>query len=89
MAELESGHLAMLFRMDGFGRLQRSDSYDFGETWGEPFATDIPNPSNKPQLLKTNDGRIVLLNTPNDGKGLEARVSFGNMDFGEQHGGLE
>lgn len=34
---------------------------------------DIPNPSNKPQLLKTNDGRIVLLNTPNDGKGLEAR----------------
>ena len=64
IAEAEPGHLVMLFRICFTGKLWRSDSFDFGKTWSEPRATDIPNPSNKPQLLKTERGELVLVNTP-------------------------
>ena len=73
VTETEKGHLVMLFRVDRSGFLWRSDSFDGGNAWSRPFVSDIPNPSNKPQLLKTEDGRVVLLNTPRGGYGLEAR----------------
>lgn len=73
LIELDDGHLAMLFRMDGAGYLWRVDSYDYGETWQKPFITDIPNPANKPFLIKTSRGEIVLLNTPESTRGLTER----------------
>lgn len=71
--EAENGHLIMLFRIDKSGCLWRSDSFDFGKTWEKPYATDIPNPANKPQLLKADKNRIVLINTPNSVYGLDNR----------------
>lgn len=73
VVEAEPGHLIMLLRVDRSGCLWRSESFDYGATWTDICMTDIPNPSNKPQLLKAEDGRIVLLNTPNAAYGLENR----------------
>ena len=74
VVELEDGHLVMLYRIDRSGVLWRSDSFDYGYTWSESVRTNIQNPTNKPQLLKAEDGRIVLLNTPNAATyGLENR----------------
>lgn len=70
VVELELEHLVMFFRTDRSGCLWRTDSYDSGESWQKPSKTDIPNPSNKPQLIKTHGGEIVLINTP---KGAESR----------------
>lgn len=85
VVELEPGHLVMLYRMDMTGYLWRTDSYDYGDTWSKASITDIPNPANKPFLIKTKKGEIVLLNTPVSQNGLihrnplEIWVSDDNM----------
>lgn len=71
--ELNKGHLVMLYRIDTSGFLWRTDSFDYGKTWTNRYKTDIPNPANKPQLLKTNNGIVVLINTPNSKRGLNSR----------------
>ncbi len=85
--ELEKEHLVMLYRIENSGFLWRTDSYDSGRTWEQPHKTDIPNPANKPQLLKGLHGETILLNTPNYKKDfylrrrfpLEAWVSYDGM----------
>jgi len=83
--ELEPGHIVMLYRLDGAGFLWRADSYDYGTTWSKGHMTDIANPSNKPFLLKTPKGEIVLINTHQSKLGLVQRhpleiwVSADNM----------
>lgn len=87
VTELEKGHLSMLYRIENSGFLWRTDSHDNGRTWEQPYKTDIPNPANKPQLLKGLGGETVLLNTPNNRKDfylrrrfpLEAWVSYDGM----------
>lgn len=64
------GHLAMVYRVENSGFLWRCDSHDFGKTWENPYKTDIPNPNNKPQLLKGKGGEIILVNTPNNKEGI-------------------
>ena len=64
VCETEPGHLVMLLRVNGTGFLWRSDSHDGGRNWSDAVMTDIPNPNNKPKLLRLPDGRIALLNTP-------------------------
>jgi len=64
VAELIDHTLVMLLRVNGSGCLWRSNSRDGGRTWCEAYKTDIPNPNNKPKLLKLPNGDIVLLNTP-------------------------
>lgn len=64
VVELSDGRLAMLMRKDGSGWLWYTESSDGGKTWSETIKTDIPNPSNKPKLIKIDDGRIALLHTP-------------------------
>ena len=64
VVELSDGTISMLMRVDMEGYLYRSDSHDQGLTWSEPYKTDIPNPNNKPKLIKIDDKRIALLNTP-------------------------
>ena len=82
---LSDNSLVMLFRINGAGYLYKSVSTDEGETWSKPIITDIPNPNNKPKLIKTDDGRIILLNTPNNKVGmtnrnpLEVWVSYDDM----------
>ena len=64
IVELSDGTISMLLRVDGEGYLYRSDSKDEGMNWSTPYKTDIPNPNNKPKLLKYKD-KIALINTPN------------------------
>lgn len=73
VVELSDKSLAMLIRINNSGRLWKSVSKDGGLTWSAPEKTEIPNPNNKPKLIKMSDGRIVLLNTPNEKLGLRNR----------------
>lgn len=73
VAQLSDGTLAMLLRVDGTGRLWRSDSRDEGRTWSDAVPTDIPNPGNKPKLIGLSDGRIALIHTPNPQCGMANR----------------
>jgi len=73
VAELSDGTLIMLMRINNSGRLWKSISNDCGVTWSAPEKTFIPNPNNKPKLIKMKDGRIILLNTPNEKSGFRYR----------------
>ncbi len=73
IVQLSDGAIAMLLRYNGTGALYRSDSADGGRSWSQPVRTDIPNPDNKPQLLRLDGTRIALLNTPNGVCGFEHR----------------
>lgn len=64
VVELESGELVMLMRRDRSWCLWECRSSDGGKTWSEAVATDIPNPPNKPKLIRAGD-KIALLHTPN------------------------
>ena len=78
--EWENGHIIMLMRDNECACLKRSDSYDYGRTWCEPFTTDIENPNTKLTLLKVKE-KILLINNFNRETGwssrthLEVRVS--------------
>lgn len=58
------GVLRMLMRLDRTGVLWQSDSCDNGLSWSAPQRTAIPNPGNKPRLLRLDERRIALLHTP-------------------------
>lgn len=66
IAELSDGTISMLIRICRSGWLWRTDSKDGGKTWSEVYNTNIPNPSNKPKLIKIDDSRIALIHTPNN-----------------------
>ena len=66
VVELDDNNLVMLLRFTGTGYLWRSNSFDGGLTWAQAYKTDIPNPGNKPKLIRGKQGEIILLNTPNN-----------------------
>ena len=66
--ELKDGRLTLLMRADWGGFLWRSDSTDGGVTWCDAYQTDIPNPSSLAQLLRLQDGRIMLVHNPTCGE---------------------
>lgn len=74
VAEMQDGSLVMLLRIDGTGRLWRSESKDGGRSWSEALPTDIPNPGNKPKLISLPDGRVALIHTPNAACSFQART---------------
>lgn len=74
VAQLSDGRLVMLLRVNGTGRLWRSESLDNGRTWSNPVITDIPNPGNKPKLIQLPEGKIALIHTPNEKIGMENRM---------------
>ncbi len=76
LAELSDGTVVMLMRCCKSGRLYRCDSHDGGRTWGETIRTEIPNPGNKPRLLKLDNDRIALFHTPNPVEGSGARYPY-------------
>lgn len=71
--ELKDGRIVMLLRVCGSGRLYRSESTDGGKHFSPAVPTDIPNPSNKPKLLRLEDGRIALIHTPCAVQGFKGR----------------
>ena len=82
--ELDPGHLVMLMRSCETNFLQRTDSYDFGRTWGIPIQTDISNPKTKPVLLKIGKNVILINNYSSSGNPagrthLQLRISNDEM----------
>lgn len=61
--ESENGKVHMLTRTP-VGRIYRSDSDDYGESWCEAYATDLPNNNSGIDLVKTPDGSLYLLSNP-------------------------
>ncbi|WP_236979080.1 sialidase family protein [Membranihabitans maritimus] len=63
--ESEPGHVHMLVRTsEGF--IGRSDSDDYGVTWSELYETSLPNPNSGIDLVKLEDGALVLAYNPDD-----------------------
>lgn len=61
--ESEPGKVHMLTRTP-VGRIYRSDSEDYGESWCEAYATELPNNNSGIDLVKTPDGSLYLLSNP-------------------------
>ena len=61
--EGENGHIHALVRSN-IGRIYRSDSSDYGETWSPIYPTDMPNNNSGIDCVKLSDGRIVLICNP-------------------------
>lgn len=78
IVQLSDGIISMITRKCRSGYLWRCDSNDGGKTWSELYNTNIPNPSNKPRLIKTDDKRIALIHTPNN-------AEMGDGRWGERY----
>ncbi|GAA5224735.1 sialidase family protein [Membranihabitans marinus] len=63
--ESSPGQVHMLVRT-GDGVIGRADSKDYGATWTPIYKTDLPNPNSGIDLVKVEDGRLVLLYNPDD-----------------------
>ncbi len=61
--ESPKGEVHALLRTAG-GHVWRSDSKDFGQTWGSVYATPLPNNDSGIDLLRHDDGRIFLVYNP-------------------------
>lgn len=72
IVELWDGRIAMLMRKDLSGYLWYTESKDGGKNWSDTIKTDIPNPANKPRLIKYGD-KIALIHTPNSVAGWGGR----------------
>lgn len=64
--ESAPGKVHMLVRTAD-GVIGRSDSDDYGATWSEMYATTLPNPNSGIDLVKLENGNLVLAYNP-DGK---------------------
>ncbi len=53
-----------MFLRSGEGFVYRSDSTDYGVTWCEAYKTDIPNNNSGIDLIKTENGQLLLLCNP-------------------------
>lgn len=58
--ESSPGKVHMLLRSSA-GVICRSDSKDFGRTWTPIYKTKLPNPNSGIDLVKLDDGRLVLI----------------------------
>lgn len=63
--ESEPGHVHMLVRTSA-GVIGRSDSDDYGKTWSPLYKTSLPNPNSGIDLVKLDDGTLVLAYNPDD-----------------------
>lgn len=61
--ESAPGHLHALMRSTR-GRVYRSDSSDGGETWCEAYATSLPNNNAGIDLVRLDDGALLLVYNP-------------------------
>jgi predicted neuraminidase len=61
--ESEYGFVHMLLRSTE-ERIYRSDSTDFGRTWSPAYRTELPNNNSGIDLVKIEDGRLILAYNP-------------------------
>ncbi|MFZ4261561.1 sialidase family protein [Sphingobacterium sp. HJSM2_6] len=61
--ESGDGQVHMLLRTSG-GFIYRADSKDYGQTWNKPYATSLPNPNSGIDLVKLDNGDLLLLYNP-------------------------
>lgn len=61
--ESGGGNVHMLLRTSE-GKIFRSDSKDFGKTWGRMFATELPNNNSGIDVVKTANGSLCLVMNP-------------------------
>jgi predicted neuraminidase len=61
--ESAPGHVHMLLRSTR-GAVYRADSRDGGRSWGEAYATDLPNNNSGLDVVRLPDGRLVLAHNP-------------------------
>ena len=61
--ESENGKVHMLTRTP-VGRIYRSDSEDYGETWCQAYATDLPNNNSGIDVVRVPCGDLYLLSNP-------------------------
>lgn len=57
------GHIHMLVRSTN-GKIYRSDSEDYGETWNELYSIDMPNNNSGIDVVKLQNGNLVLVYNP-------------------------
>jgi predicted neuraminidase len=67
--ESGGGRVHMLLRSTG-GSIYRSDSPDFGETWGEAYPIDLPNNNSGIDAVKIANGDLALVFNPVGLKGV-------------------
>jgi len=60
LIQRENGDVFAMFRPSLFKRVARSVSHDRGRTWEEAVNTEIPNPGAAIDMVKLQDGRLVL-----------------------------
>jgi len=80
--ESTPGNVHMLVRSTN-GKIYRSDSKDYGKTWCALYATDMPNNNSGIDLVKLDDGTLVLAYNPVSGNwasraSLNLALSFDN-----------
>lgn len=61
--ESAPGQVHALLRSTG-GAICRSDSKDFGKTWSPVYKTNLPNPNSGIDLVKFDDGALLLIYNP-------------------------
>lgn len=64
IVELENGHLVAFMRNREAYRIHRSESFDWGETWSDPIATELPNNNSSISALRLQSGRIAIAYNP-------------------------
>lgn len=70
--ESKPGYVHALLRTT-HGMLARADSSNYGKTWTRLYLTDLPNPNSGVDLVKLEDGRLLLVYNPT-GKNWGART---------------
>lgn len=61
--ESEPGKVHLLLRSTA-GAIYRSDSEDYGKSWSAAYRTELPNPNSAIDLVKLDDGTLVLAYNP-------------------------
>lgn len=61
--ESEPGHVHMLLRSSE-GEIYRADSEDYGKIWGSACSTGLPNNNSGIDVVRTDDGKLVLCMNP-------------------------
>jgi predicted neuraminidase len=85
--EVKPGEVSMLLRTNN-NKIYRSDSKDWGRTWCEAYPINMPNNNSGIDVVKIEDGRLVLVCNPTTGdfgprSPLSVYVSENGIDFSE------
>lgn len=64
IVEMSPGRLVALFRSRFADYIYRSISEDFGETWTEPVATEMPNNNSSISAIRLKSGTLALICNP-------------------------